>query len=274
MRFELISIKNFRSSKGLGLTSTVEEHKSWKLIIESYEDLIKYLKVDTSAYAEALLTLNKNSTVSHLKAPREVMLNFAMEAAVMNTPEGKQVWPHDVLIDFIGKKSQSMLKCFQRLGKLMINENGSYSDYKGFLEIWKFDVVDVIIKDSTYFPNDSDAINKSILFLENAERVDIDFYRTISKLYNADCDTIGKIELLKEKDPKYVFQSIKNCEILAIKSEFLSDVQLDNIFSMFENLGFDKKTIIILSSEEGKKRLISHKKYAINDCNHTIIFLD
>lgn len=255
--------------------------ESWLMIIRTEEELFQYLDMDTTHMAEAMMSLGTNSTYSHLSAPRERILSVAFQSAAMTAEmENKTVFPHEVLAKFCGRKGMAMMGLLQREGPIQVNEAGGYCTYDIFKDIWNLEVLDEVEKDSTYFPTDKDPLVKEVLFLENAERVDVHFYRKVSDMFPTEFDynkgkfSVGKIELMKERDPRFVTKSIENSRVIAIKSEFEDRVQLTNMMKLFHSFHFNKKHVIISTSDEGKARLMAHEDYQVNSYNHEITFID
>lgn len=253
-----------------------EPQESWFMILRSIEDIATYMEMDASLFVQAMFTLEKNSTNIHLSSPRERMLSLSMQHAVNSTPEGKLVWPHQVTMDFVGKKAGSMMKLFLNCGDVQVNEVGGYCGHESFLRTWNNPrVVAEMEKDSTYFPTDDEAIEADLLFLENAERVDVDFQRSLvgyKKEYNYNSGhKIKSITMLKEKDPDWVAKSIAKSKAIAIQTQALDDNQTDRMMAMFASDRMPLKKIYL--SMINPEAIESHPLWEACNKKHQIMMM-
>ena len=130
-------------------------------------------------------------------------------------------------------------------------------------------------KDSTYFPNDEDALKGYILYLENAERVDIPFRRTVEDMegykYGTPKDS-HTITILKEKDPHWVAKSIAGHSVIAIKTAAIDDGQINDMLNLFNSLEDRKKVYLDMPSNEVAK-LEKSKSWIKAIEKHEVIFV-
>ena len=265
----------FKKLKFESVPGKPDGSENWYMILRSLEEVQEYLEMDASLFVNAMFTLHKNMTQSHLSAPRERVLSLAMQHAVNSAPEGTQVWPHQVTQDFVGKKAAAMMKLFLMQGPIQVNEVGGYCTHEAFLQTWKYPtVIAEIEKDSTYFPTDDEAIEADLLFLENAERVDVDFHRTLvgwNKAYDYNKgDKVKNIVILKEKDPEWVGKCIAKSKAIAIQTQALDDKQTDRMMAMFANEKMPQKKIFL--NMPNPEVIKSHPLWEACNTKHNIIF--
>jgi hypothetical protein len=266
----------FKKLKFKSVPGKQDDTEDWYMIIRHLDELQEYLEMDEDLFIRAMLTLNKNATQSHLSAPRERMLSLAYQHAINSATEGTLVWPHQVVQDFVNKKTAAMMKLFLMQGPIQVNEAGGYCTHEAFLKTWNYPtVVAEIEKDSTYFPTDDEAIEADLLFLENAERIDVTFHRQLvgyNKAYDYNKgDKVRDIVMLKEKDPEWVGKCIAKSKAIAIQTEALDDNQTDRMMAMFANEKMPQKKIFL--SMINPEVIKSHPLWEACNTKHNIIFL-
>ena len=96
----------------------------WYMVLRTPAEVFGYMNVDTSLSAQALMTLNRNSTISHLTAPRERVLHTMMNMKAYSIKEGEKVYPFDVLNELVVGKSKTMFNLLMRGEYINVNEAG------------------------------------------------------------------------------------------------------------------------------------------------------
>lgn len=250
-----------------------EKQDVWYMVLRSVEEVLGYLNVDAGLFAEALFTLNKNATKTHLAAPRERVLHISLLTAAI-TADGQPVFPHEVLQKLLSGKAKSMLSLLMRGEFINVNNCGGYCGHKSFCETWEAEVIDEIEKPTTYLPQDAvdDLTKGEVLFLENAERTDIDLIRAIdNNWHRQDQKFYHKIEMLKEQDPKFILESIKGHKTIAMKSNLMDSNQITNMMRLFASDDVEPKEVIIMT--EFQNELTTHELWAFNNSKHNIKFI-
>lgn len=245
--------------------------KSWHLVIDNVEDLLKYAKLDSQLYTQALLNTTKIKDglfeVAHEKDTRTQVVATLLNLKVTSSPEGTKIYPLIELAKICDLKTQGMLKYLTTIGPIRINEVGGYCGYENFVETWSAEVLQVVEKDTIGFPIETEALNASTLILENQHRVAKDFTAQVEAITN---DTAASITMLKEKDLSWVIKSITNATTIAFESQFQDAEQLDRFMELFAKL--PRKRIIIGVYEYAKSKLLNHKLWESSSNRHEIIF--
>ena len=271
--------------------------EKWYMILRTYEDVLKYTEVDADLCTQALLSIPASIERSHLEGSRERVLNVMMQTKVYNLKEGERLSPINVLADLIDGKAKAMLGLVERGHEVLVQQNGGYCTYDGYMKTWNAKVTEEVEKDSIYYPTDNVPIETDLLFLENGERVPVDFERTVDKMAaeflhsggvwtsfnemapygrkeHADIDTTKKVRYklshLKLRDPQFVAAMISKAKVVAFESQLVDKQQIDSMFKLFASLPDNKKIII---STGYARDIQSHELYAECIAKHTVIFI-
>ncbi len=236
-------------------------NESWSLILNSIDAVQAYMQNDARLFGEAFMSLPTNLTKSHLSAPRERVLNIAIQTqGIRNNEFNEKKTGLDVISNIVDGKFRNMIKMVMDGNVVKINHVGGYCDYAGFMRVWdEAEVVQEIHSNELIWPNEKEPIKAEYLFLENAERVDVVFQNSVLKDKCYTTGLTGKIETLKEKDPIFVIGSITNCPNICIKSALLDEAQFD----------ISGKTLHLDVPEDKLKK---HELYEEVSQKHNIIF--
>lgn len=249
--------------------------ESWYMILRDMSDVMKYMEMDAELYAEAMIALPSQIRKSHLEKGRATVINNALQQAILAMPENEKIWPHEVVSKIVQSKFRAMCKLLQH-GDIQVNQGGGYCSHDSFLKTWNANVVEEVDKQNSFFPTDDAIVDSAILFLENAERVSIDFERNINDLVGYDVNTWKhekkqktKITQLKFRDPKWVMNMISNAKTIAIQTQVINGAQIEEFMYLFSQL--KDKTIYISTS--AKEEITGHRMYKMCEAQHTIIFV-
>lgn len=238
----------------------------WYMILRSYDDVIEYMKLDSELFIKALVNLPENLQKSHLSGPREVVLNATLEAKSLS---GERISPLEVTAEIISNKTQNMLKIIDSGKTIQINSKGGYSDHETFMKIWKDHGLKVLVeieKDSTYFPAESESENSDLVFLENDERIEVQFENDVYSKLKLNNKRVVRVTQLKETDPTWLFASLMKTENIAFITQYANPAQNDSMFELF--LKLPKRNFIIRS--QYKDQIMEHPQFDQLNNLHTI----
>lgn len=290
MLFQKIFIERTPDSNG----KPVEK---WYLILRTYEDVLKYTEIDADLCTNALFALPASIERSHLEGSRERVLDTMMRLKTYSLKEGEKVSPVNVLADLIDGKAKAMLKLIERGEKILVQQSGGYCTYDAYLKIWNASVTDEVEKDTCYYPTDNDPIETDLLYIENGERVPVDFEREVDKMYaknyydsnsnwtsfnelapygrkehadiKKECKVRYKLSHLKLRDPQFVAAMISKAKVIACETQLVDGVQIDNMMKLFSQLS--GKTIVIKT--DYAEDLKNHELFEACNTRHTIKFI-
>lgn len=244
----------------------------WKLILKTSEDFIEWAEWDSTANANAFLSLCEKD--------RDVNRNFTHLGGLSGREEGLArvlSISEDSPIVAAGKmcnlKHIAILKSINNGHEIAIDENGcAWSILDSFIKIWDCEIIESVKKEGFGFPV-SDLPEKSgVLILENAP------YSPYRKRHLSEVaetffeqKNINIIFSLPEKDERYVFKAISLCENLFIESEFLNGKQIELFGKAL--LAIEKKTICLSSTRDGIVRVKKHPLFDPLNNKHNILFL-
>lgn len=289
MLFQKIYIERTPESNG----KPVEK---WYLILRTYEDVLKYTEIDADLCTNALFALPASIERSHLEGSRERVLHTMMSLKQMSLKDNEKLSPINVLADLIDGKEKAMLKLIERGEKILVQQSGGYCTYDGYIKIWNGKVTEEIEKDTCYYPTDNEPIETDLLFIENGERVPVDFEREVDKMvadnwnnkkewtsFNSinpyrpqthedikkDAKVRYKLSHLKLRDPNFIAGMISKAKVIACETQLVDAVQIDNMMRLFSQLS--GKTIIIKT--EYTDDLKKHELFGTCNSKHTIKFI-
>ncbi len=244
---------------------------NWYMILKSYEDVYKYMEIDTELHAHALFSLADSINKSHMDGSRQKVINQMIQTKQFSIGVDEKCSPVDLLDNLLCNKTKAMLKIIDSGRSVLVQKTGSYCDLEGYISIWNAVEKDSIEKDSLYIPNEKEIIESDCVILENSERLAPDFQNEISKILNDHFYKLKRVYLkeLKLQDPKYVFEMISKTKCILFESQLTDNFQIDQMFNLF--LKLKNKRIVIKTPY--KEKLINHSLF--NECNllHTIEFI-
>ncbi len=243
-----------------------ESDSSWALIIDSEEDLTRYLTNDAKLNFKVLLNTDFSY---HVAGIRENIINTALWVEKHTAYETKINPPIVTVAKFQDKKAIGMFKIMKQYGALKINENGGYCPLDSYLQIWNGSIIDEIIKDDLGFPIENSTITKhKYLVLENNNGIT---YNVSQYFKSNNIQNYGVIKNLREKDQRYVFQLIQNAKNIIIDSEFIDYEQNKRFLSMF--LKLKPKNIILFSYKNSVKNISTEPLFIENEKLHNITII-
>jgi len=250
----------------------IKEEK-WYLILKTIEDVETYMKVDASLIFQALRALPESYTKSHLEGSREIVLHTMLQCETYLLKADEKLSPFKTAGRLIQNKVEGMLSMIAKGNSVLVQEGGGYCSYEGFFETWNFEVVDEIESDKPYFPTNIEPQETELLFLENSERVPVQFFNDVWKQvvernwkYGKD---VYKLQGLKLKDPAFMVAMITKAKRIAFESQLADDAQINNLFKLFSTL--PQKHIIIRTPY--KDKLSNHSLFEKCSNIHTIEFI-
>lgn len=282
----------FRKLK-IEATEVCKASEKWYLILRTFEDVCKYMELDIQLHINALLSIPGSIEKSHLEGVRETVLNTMIQTKASFLKEGEKVSPPKVLSDLMDRKSQSFFKLIENGQDILVQQHGSYCTYKGYVETWKAVVTDEIEKDTCFYPTDNEPIETDVLFIENGERVPVDFEKQVNEIlgytsndntwtvfndatsfnYHKNINTTKRVKYklthLKLRDPKFVLGMISKAKTIALESQFVDKEQIDSMLQIFASL--EHKNVIISSMHSND--LTSNPLFDKCSKIHTIKFL-
>jgi len=271
MKFRKIKVENKRSSQKFEDESTY-----WTLILDNVEDLYTYLKHDSKCYYETLISLRREPTdkefeysnirLDHLSSHREHTIGIVVRSKLFSQEE-IVVLPHEVLGEIIQGKGKDMLHHIKNLGPIQISANGGWCGVSSFDELYSPKILEEIEKEDCALPSNSEPICTNYLVLENGNEVPPDFRKFVKEYFNL--YDYRSIRLLKDKDPKWVVESIKLSQNIVFQTNAVDLNQIDSFMKIFTKI--DKKGIYIRTNN--KKDIVSHPLYEINSSKHNIVFI-
>jgi hypothetical protein len=271
----------------------------WYLILQTPEDVLKYNEIETELMTNALISLPASITRSHLEGSRESVINTMLQTRAMNLKEGEKLYPIIELAKLINGKAETMLKLLSMGKTVLVQQSAGYCDYESFADIWKVTIVDEVEKDTCYFPTDKEPIETDLLYIENGERVPVDFEREIDKIvannwhndrswksfrdthdtqkynYPLTEDEIKnkkiryKLTHLKLRDPKFVSSMIEKAKVIAVETQLVDSIQIDRMMKLFALL--KGKTLYIKTPH--KEDLTNHELWSECNSRHTVNFI-
>lgn len=262
----------------------------WHLILRTVEEVFEYMELDAELATRAMFALPESIRKSHLEGGRECALNAMLQAKIISLKEGEKVYPHEVLSELIQGKGLAMCKQILNGEEIRVNQHGGWCTYDGFMRTWEeATVIEEVEKDGCYFPNDLKPMETDVLFIENGERVPVQFENDVYKMVGMDYkewDVVNsnkplkktldntkkiryKLTQLKLTDPEYTTQMIIKAKVVAFESQLVDDNQIDKMFQLFSAL--KDKHIIIRTTDEAK--LKGHTMFENCNTRHKIEFI-
>jgi hypothetical protein len=262
----LLNIPDGRGGKRISI--------EWNLVIETVGDLLKYAQVDAERAYAALFRAtrkpdNSGFEVSHIDDHRQQQVAQLLNIKIGALQEGEKMYPIVELANVLDLKTKGMLNFIQKFGPVRVNEVGGYCGLQDYLMTWNGEILETIEKEDVGFPIEAEAINTEALILENQGHVNQSLYIGIETITG---HKPKAITLMKEKDQKWVIESIMNAKTIGFESTFTDIEQIDKFMGLF--LSMPKKRIIIKTYNGYKPVLTSHKLWEANNTKHEIIFLD
>lgn len=256
--------------RSLNVPGHTGPHDTWHLVIDNEEDLFKYAKLDSYLYAHAFLNVERKDGVfdaAHTNDIRRTCVASMLNIAVLGAKEGEWVYPATEVDRFVSKKHIAMFNYIQRYGAIQVNESGGYCGYDGFVNTWKCEVIQTIIKDTAGFPIETAALTANTLILENQNKV---YYRFRQQV-EAIAGEAAEITMLKEKDEIWVLHSIQNASTIALSSQLDDREQIDRFMLLFSKM--PHKRLILNVAAPDQRKLTEHKLWEVNNMKHEIVFI-
>lgn len=269
----------------------------WYMILQTFEDVIRYTEIDSDLTVRALFTLPDSITKSHLDGGRERVLATMLQCAAYKAKDGEKVYPIDVVGDLIRGKAKSMLSLISSGHEILVQQIGSYCPYDGYVDTWDARVIDEIIKDDLAFPIDEKPIVTDLLYIENGERVPVSLEHEVDRMLGVSWGSINgwettrnlnqhrlstnesvslsgkpikyKLTNLKLVDPLYIQAMISKARVIAFESQLADKMQIDDMLKLFSKLS--RKKIIIKTPY--KDELTSNQLFEACNQIHEIIFI-
>ncbi len=256
---------------------TKEFHENWVLILQTKEDVLKYMKLDSEQYALSLRSMRRedkdkngnpqsNVRLDHLSSNRETVLATYISYKVLSEETERDIYPFEILDHIVIGKTKTLLKFVENF-EIQIAENGSWCAHKTFLDIHNPEIITTIEKDSVIFPIDIEPYKSKILILENGTSIENEIYRYAESLSSNSLDK-RSITQLKEKDSSWVIKCIQNCEKVVLQTNAVDSIQLDNFMQLF--LKMNPKEIHIRTNN--RSTIENHSLYKENFKRHQIKF--
>lgn len=270
--------------------------ENWYLILRSAKDVLDYMEIDASLIAQAYVSIPASLQRSHLEGSREQVVHMMLCARANRLKENETISPAEVIGELVGGKTKNMLDMIERGEYVLVQQSGGYCDYSGFIKIWDAQVIEEIEQDGCYFPQPV-PVETDLLFIENAERVPVDFERQIKNLvgfYYNQYETINsnlksgsaplaqqrasqknkklcaKINMLKLREPKYVAGMIAKAKIIAVQTQVVDKIQFDKFMQLFSTLSGK----IIYISTGYSEDIMNHPLYGACAVKHQINFVN
>ena len=279
----------FRKLRIESTPDSKEPVERWYMIVRTIEDVLAYTKINASLFYDALKALPDSITKSHLDGARERLLHMTFSAQI-EIHGKKNIDVLGAMDKLVADKARNMIKHVLNGDYILIQQHGGYCSYKGFMETWNPKITDEVEKENCYFPSDTQVIETDLLFIENGERVPVQFERDVMglvginfnndtiinserfKRYNSSAPTgkiVYKLALLKLRDPEFTAKMIVKAKSVAVETHLADVAQFDKMMGLFASLS--DKTIYIKT--DYRDQLTSHALY--NTCNdkHKIIFV-
>ncbi len=241
---------------------------SWYMIVQTSEELAKYNDVDTELFGQALMNLPQNLEKSHLSGARERGIKMALDTAAF---KGERISPIVVTAQLSNQKHNAMQKVLDMGESLLIRENGSYCGYESFMRIWEkagANVIEEYRSTGLGFPRDG-VKPVDLVFLENAERLDIDFEYDVRRLMDLDKKSFIKVENLKCVDTGWLVKQLRECKTIAFYTQFANPAQTEQMVQMF--MLMDRKQFIVRSN--WREDIEKQKWYASFVEKHEVIWI-
>lgn len=288
----------FKQLKLENVPGLKEPSIKWYMIIRTVEEVLQYMNIDSELMMNAMLALPENKAKSHLEGSRERVLDMAFYTEVFTCEQtNTKPNPMNVLNKLIRSKAEGMFTILKNKNFVLVQENGGYCPYEGYVETWNAEILDEVEKTDCYFPTDIQPMETDLLFLENSERVPVGFENDIkfdhlkqltgksydSNLWNSvntnftngvylrkeKAPICYKLNQLKLRDPKFVATMITKAKIIAVQTHLADSLQLEKFMQLFSTL--EKKIIYIRTSYVNE--LKSHPLFEINNSKHQLIFV-
>jgi len=262
---------------------------NWYMILRTAKDVVEYMNIDADLCKQALLSIPASITKSHLDGSRERILFTMLQVQSVQLKEGEKLNPFAALNKLVGGKLTSMLGIIEREGCVLVQRSGGYCGQKGFFETWNPEVLQEIEQQSCYFPTDVEVMETDLLYIENGERVPVEFERTVDNRvgvnwnngwdmvdnfkYRTNVDKTKKIRCkltqLKLQDPQYIAAMISKAKVIACETHLADRTQLDSMMLLFSQLSGKR----IMLKTDYIDELKQHTLFA--DCNakHDLIFI-
>ncbi len=252
-------------------------HDVWYMIIKTDEELLRYADLDGEMMAQAYVALPTNLEKSHLTGTKERVINQVLQNAVAMAKPGEKVWPLQAINHFQNKKIMGMHKYIQSTGPIQVGQRGGWCGAESFLRSWPNAVVtEEVERPDMRFPSEVKAYETDLLYLENAERVGLDFSRAVDAAVGYDRNTWNLINRerlviseLKLKDTAWVAGMVGMAKTVAIETQMADPAQADSFMKMFSVM--DRKTIYIRTGDE--QGLRSHRFFPLCNDRHDIKFI-
>lgn len=265
--------------------------EKWYMILRTFQDVLEYTQIDFELFKNALFALPDSLVKSHLEGAREIILNMAITTNMM--VEGKDnCKPLDIMNKIVLDKAKNMVEMIANGEEVLVQQIGSYCSYNIFIDIWDIKVVEEMEQNNCYFPTDTAIIETEILFIENGERVPVDFERKVKTLVGFDWNdknwtyvnnnfkrelkdnnvnkVLYKLTHLKLRDPEFIVGMVKKAKAIAVQTELADQIQLDTMMGLFSQL--PEKTIYIKTSYW--EQLQRHSLFEICNQKHKINLVD
>jgi len=251
----------------INLTKSICKDKTpkWFLILETVEDINKYFQHEEEISINSLLSLPKAQEFRHLTTRETV---YSLMVQTLNEVTAENI--AKAFYNLHDQRINGMLEIIKNGDKVLIQPNGlSNCEYSGFMSLWGGEVIDEIIKDSIYIPNETELPDYTYVFLENDETISRDLDTKVNKYFDRTIQNVKIINNLKAQDPDFILRTVKNAKYIIFESYFVNKQQIDSMFKLFSNL--TDKTFLILT--KNKSGLENHSNYKHLLSKNTVIFL-
>jgi hypothetical protein len=216
----------------------------WRCIISNYSDLHAYANFEGHLISRAFLQLERTSEgrfdAAHARDKKTGALATLLNLRAERLKEGETFRPIIEMSKIHSSKMESMSRILSTGEAICINAAGGFCGLDGFLEQWNASIIETVEKDDQGFPVDNEAMNAVTLILENQDNPNRRFVRIVEERTGTKTEVLAN---MKEKDNKWVFQSIRNAKTIAFSSTFDDRLQIADFLEAF--LHIPRKQVII-----------------------------
>lgn len=222
----------------------VKDTEKWYLIIRTPQELLDFLEIDSKRIVESFLSIPANYGKNHLTVEQS-SLEIMLKSKAISLKEGQTIDPVKFLCDQLDRKGQSMFKILEMGREILVQEIGSYCDYKGFMEIYNQPIIiSELEKKNCFFPIDKIHNEIDLLFLENDNDVPLKFSEEVLDIVKP--ESHYKLTNLKFQDPDVVREFVTKSKVIAIETQLADKLQVERMLLLLSSIA--RKTIFLKSS--------------------------
>lgn len=245
----------------------------WYLLLESAEDVLSYMNVDSSLMIqESLSVVSQKSRKGVIIHAHSVIGNIAHSIVDLAEVSAKPLTT--LLSEVATKKLTGMLRIIESGDFVCVNSNRGYCDWNSMCKLYEFKRLTVLSASKPFsFPiNDSTKpLKVKHLVLENEGPARLDF--RFAQFDLQEIDSVGIITSLKEHDPTYILEAVQNADHIYFETQALDAVQNAQMANLFSRVS-SKKRIYIRSSWSGMQTIQALKDFDKLSQQHIIKFIN